>query len=92
MMIRCPKCDNDTRTSQLVSAHGVVMLDGTLGTDPQPVIAQVCTACGFIELYAPIPIAQERQAVEPEELREIPSFDPALAPVQAAMQTSIDKF
>lgn len=57
-MIRCPKCDNDTRTSELVTAEGSVMLAGTIGTDPQPVLAQVCSACGYIELYAPQPISR----------------------------------
>ena len=36
-MIRCPKCDNDTRTSSLVTAQGEVMLAGTIGSDPQPI-------------------------------------------------------
>ena len=57
-MIRCPKCDNETRTSSLVTAQGDVMLAGTIGTDPQPILAQVCTACGYIELYAPLQLDQ----------------------------------
>ena len=57
-MISCPKCDNDTRTSGLVTALGDVMLAGTLGTDPRPILAQVCTACGYIELYAPLTLDQ----------------------------------
>jgi predicted nucleic-acid-binding Zn-ribbon protein len=66
-MIRCPKCDNDTRTSGLVTAQGEVMLAGTLGTDPQPILAQVCTACGYIELYAPLQLDQpEASAAEKE--------------------------
>lgn len=65
-MIRCPKCDNDTRTSALVTGQGEVMLAGTIGTDPQPVLAQVCTACGYIELYAPQPI-QRPEAARVEE-------------------------
>lgn len=52
-MIRCPKCDNETRTTKLVTAMGDVMVAGTIGTDPQPISAQVCSACGYIELYAP---------------------------------------
>lgn len=66
-MIQCSKCGNDTRTSELVTTQGSVMLAGTLGTDPQPVIAQVCGACGFIELYAPQPIATAAMAVEASE-------------------------
>lgn len=62
-MIRCAKCDNDTRTSGLVTEHGTVMLAGTIGTDPQPILAQVCTACGYIELYAPQSYAQPEVAV-----------------------------
>lgn len=52
-MIRCSKCDNETRTTKLVTAMGEIMVAGTIGTDPQPISAQVCSACGFIELYAP---------------------------------------
>ena len=63
-MIRCAKCDNETRTSSLVTAQGDVLLSGTIGTDPQPILAQVCTACGYIELYAPQP------TVRPEVVRE----------------------
>ena len=57
-MIRCPRCDNETRTSGLVTDQGAVMLAGTIGTDPQPIVAQVCSACGHIELYGPQPIDQ----------------------------------
>lgn len=66
-MIRCPKCDNDTRTSSLVTAQGEVMLSGTIGTDPQPILAQVCTACGYIELYAPQPIHRPEAARAEEQ-------------------------
>jgi predicted nucleic-acid-binding Zn-ribbon protein len=76
-MIRCPKCDNDTRTSGLVTAAGEVLLTGTLSADPQPIIAQVCTACGYIELYAPQPLghAEAARAEEPAlaETLEIPA-------------------
>lgn len=67
-MIKCPKCDNDTRTSELVTDQGSVMLAGTIGTDPQPILAQVCTACGYIELYAPHPIARPETAKISEEV------------------------
>lgn len=63
-MISCPKCDNDTRTSGLVTAQGDVMLAGTIGTDPRPILAQVCTACGYIELYAPLTLDQPETHVE----------------------------
>lgn len=66
-MIRCGKCDNDTRTSGLVTEQGAVMLAGTIGTDPQPILAQVCTACGYIELYAPQPYHQPEVAAERQE-------------------------
>jgi predicted nucleic-acid-binding Zn-ribbon protein len=76
-MIRCPKCDNDTRTSGLVTAAGEVLLTGTLSADPQPIIAQVCAACGYIELYAPQPLdhaeaARAEESVLAETL-EIPA-------------------
>jgi predicted nucleic-acid-binding Zn-ribbon protein len=66
-MIRCPKCDNDTRTSSLVTAQGEVMLAGTIGTDPRPILAQVCTACGYIELYAPLQLDQPEISRAAEE-------------------------
>lgn len=76
-MIRCPKCDNDTRTTKLVTAMGDVMVAGTIGSDPQPISAQVCSACGYIELYAPQPFEQpehaaSEQAVPLEGLESIP--------------------
>ena len=77
-MIRCPKCDNDTRTSGLVTAQGEVMLAGTIGTDPQPISAQVCNACGFIELYAPLPIDQPERA-QAEEIPTIPTTETVTA-------------
>ena len=72
-MISCPKCDNDTRTSGLVTAQGNVMLAGTIGTDPRPILAQVCTACGYIELYAPLVLDQPETSRAEEELpRAVP--------------------
>ena len=65
-MISCPKCDNDTRTSSLVTAQGDVMLAGTIGTDPRPILAQVCTACGYIELYAPLTLDQPEASLAEE--------------------------
>jgi predicted nucleic-acid-binding Zn-ribbon protein len=65
-MISCPKCGNDTRTSGLVTAQGDVMLAGTIGTDPRPILAQVCTACGYIELYAPLTLEQPEASREEE--------------------------
>lgn len=56
-MIQCAKCGNDTRTSELVTPAGPVALAGRLGTEPHPILAQVCTACGYIELYAPQPVS-----------------------------------
>jgi predicted nucleic-acid-binding Zn-ribbon protein len=79
-MIKCAKCDNDTRTSNLVTAQGEVMIGGTIGTDPQPILAQVCTACGYIELYAPQPINRPEAAKAAEEhLLEMPVETPAVA-------------
>lgn len=77
-MIRCPKCDNDTRTSGLVTPQGEVMLAGTLSAPPQPIVAQVCTACGYIELYAPLPIDQPEKAKQ-EDLSVLPAPDAAIA-------------
>jgi predicted nucleic-acid-binding Zn-ribbon protein len=77
-MIQCPKCENDTRTSSLITAQGAVMLAGTIGTDPQPIMAQVCTACGFIELYAPIPLEQPQATHQAEELPDTSSVPEAI--------------
>lgn len=82
-MIRCVKCDNDTRTSQLVTAQGEVMLAGTIGSDPQPILAQVCAACGYIELYAPQPTTRPEVARESEE-RLLGEVAPATVPQPAA--------
>jgi predicted nucleic-acid-binding Zn-ribbon protein len=80
-MIQCAKCGNDTRTSELVTPAGPVALAGTIGSDPQPILAQVCTACGYIELYAPQPVSDalgiakaRRPTAEPAA---IPAADPS---------------
>ena len=80
-MIRCPKCDNDTRTSALIAPAGEVLLAGTIGADPQRIVAQVCTACGFIELYAPLPLHQPETKAQLEEPATIEMIE---APVPAA--------
>lgn len=80
-MIRCAKCDNDTRASELLTAQGPVMLAGPQGSAPQPILAQVCTACGYIELYGPQPL------VEPEERAQAAEplpLEAELAPQAAA--------
>jgi hypothetical protein len=43
------------------------MLAGTIGTDPRPILAQVCTACGYIELYAPLQLDQPEISRAAEE-------------------------
>jgi predicted nucleic-acid-binding Zn-ribbon protein len=65
-MIQCAKCGNDTRTSALVTEQGDVMVTGPFGTEPQPVLAQTCTACGYIELYAPQMVSRPEQQVAVE--------------------------
>jgi len=80
-MIQCAKCDNDTRTSGLVTAMGEVLLAGTLSADPQPIVAQVCTACGYIELYAPQPLSR----VEATQAEETAAREPVTAPPVAAV-------
>lgn len=82
-MIRCAKCDNETRTSQLVTAQGEVMLAGTIGSDPQPILAQVCAACGYIELYAPQPTTRPEVVRESEE-HLLGEIAPATVPQPAA--------
>ena len=82
-MIRCAKCDNETRASELVTAQGPVMLAGPQGSAPQPVLAQACTACGYIELYGPQPLIEPENrvaaAAEPEPLELIPAPAPQAA-------------
>jgi predicted nucleic-acid-binding Zn-ribbon protein len=81
-MIQCVKCGNDTRTSELVTSAGPVTLAGTIGSDPQPILAQVCVACGYIELYAPQPVSD---ALGLSAARApIAAPDEALAPTPAA--------
>jgi predicted nucleic-acid-binding Zn-ribbon protein len=78
LMVRCPKCDNETRTSSLITAQGEVMLAGTLSANPQPILAQACTACGYIELYAPLQLDQPeihaaREKIPHSELEQVPA-------------------
>jgi predicted nucleic-acid-binding Zn-ribbon protein len=80
-MIRCPKCDNDTRTSGLVTPVGEVLLAGTISADPQPIVAQVCMACGYIELYAPLPLNQPEKTAKSEEPVSLETIE---SPVPAA--------
>jgi hypothetical protein len=75
-MIRCSRCDNETWATQLVTEHGPVMLAGPRGSAPQPVSAQVCVACGHIELYGPQPVVDEAAVTESTAAAE-----PVLAPV-----------
>jgi hypothetical protein len=44
-------------------------LAGTIGTDPRPILAQVCTACGYIELYAPLTLDQPEASRAEESLQ-----------------------
>jgi hypothetical protein len=40
-------------TSALITPLGAqIMVSGTLATGPRPLSAQVCSACGYTELYA----------------------------------------
>lgn len=73
-MIRCAKCDNETRASELIGRDGPIMLAGPQGSPPQPILAQVCTACGYIELYGPQPL------IEPD-FAEAARAEPELLPV-----------
>jgi Zn ribbon nucleic-acid-binding protein len=63
-MIECTKCGNETRTAALVVALGEVMVTGPGGTAPLPVSAQVCVACGHIDLYAPQHFEQPQEQAE----------------------------
>lgn len=66
-MITCTRCNNGTWASELITAQGPVMLAGPQGTSPQPIVARVCTACGYVELYGPQPIVDEVVKAEASE-------------------------
>lgn len=51
--IQCSKCGNETRTAKLLVPMGEVTVTGPAGIQPLPISAQVCVACGHIDLYAP---------------------------------------
>lgn len=77
-MIQCTKCGNETRTAALVVALGEVMVTGPGGTAPLPVSAQVCVACGHIDLYAPQMFEQPQ--AEAEAVARPVTLEEALAP------------
>jgi hypothetical protein len=54
------------------------MLAGTLSANPQPILAQACTACGYIELYAPLQLNQPQAHTAQEKVP-----DNVLEPVTA---------
>lgn len=82
-MITCTRCDNETWASELVTPNGPVMLAGPRDTPPQPIVARVCTACGYVELYGPQPIVDEAVQAEESEARAS-SLAPAPAPLSEA--------
>jgi len=51
--IQCNKCGNETRTAKLLTPMGEITVSGPAGSKALPVSAQVCVACGHIDLYAP---------------------------------------
>lgn len=70
-MIMCLRCDNETRTTAVVTEAGEALaVAGTISRDPQPLSANVCVACGFVQLFAPQPIgdtiAEERAEEAPQ--------------------------
>ena len=50
----------------------IVIVYRGLGDAPieEPILAQVCTACGYIELYAPQPINRRETVTRSEELAQ----------------------
>lgn len=79
--MQCPKCTNDMATSALVTPLGAqVMVAGTIATGPRPLSAQVCTACGYTELYAAQWTEELREA---RAAHEEPQVESALAPAPA---------
>jgi predicted nucleic-acid-binding Zn-ribbon protein len=78
-MIYCAKCNNETRLSELLTSAGPVMISGPANSAPQPLIAQACTACGYVELYAPQPLMDSTTVAIQEE-----AIAPALQPAAVA--------
>jgi predicted nucleic-acid-binding Zn-ribbon protein len=80
--MQCPKCTNDMMTSALVTQlGGEIMVAGTLATGPRPLSAQVCSACGYTELYAAQFTEDVRQAQASEAQ---PILEPSHEGVPAA--------
>jgi len=78
--MQCPKCTNDMATSALVTPLGAqVMVAGTMATGPRPLSAQVCSACGYTELYAAQFTEDMRQA-QAAESQLIPESAPEGVP------------
>lgn len=75
-MIMCSKCNNETRTASLLSAMGDIMVSGPAGSSPLPISAQVCVACGHIDLYAP----QTFELSEHVQQEVVPEAVPEVAP------------
>lgn len=78
-MITCSRCNNETWASELQTANGPVMLAGPRGSQPQPIVARVCTACGYVELFGPQPI--DIEAAQPALDEPEPIATPAPVPV-----------
>jgi len=66
-MVECTKCGNETRTAALLVPMGEVLVSGPGGTEPLPISAQVCVACGHIDLYAPQTFEQPQKQRAAEE-------------------------
>jgi hypothetical protein len=83
-MVMCLRCNNETRTTAIVTAGGQeLMVAGTVGRDPEPLSAQVCTACGFVQLFAPQQlndsVAAAEETREPSLLGELLGERPTVA-------------
>lgn len=83
-MVTCLRCNNETRTTALVDSSGQeILVAGTMSTEAQRIAAQVCTACGFIQLFAPQPIHEGERAnaaaqTEPVTLGELLGEQPGV--------------
>jgi Zn ribbon nucleic-acid-binding protein len=78
-MVQCSKCGNETRTAALITAMGEVRVTGPGGSEALPISAQVCVACGHIDLYAPqyFEQPQEQVAEQAVPLEEVIQGTPA---------------
>jgi hypothetical protein len=82
-VILCSRCDNETRTTALLTPMGEVRVSGPAGSEPLPISAQVCVACGHIDLFAPQSFEHHETVAKQEQPVPIQEFLGGEEPVRA---------